>query len=570
MKLCLVFITALFAFAQEIKPGPAFIVKISEEASKQIEQQSGIVKDSVLLNRLRPIARDIMKASDIRSFFDCRILNSEVVNAFALPAGPIYVTMGMVSFLDSLKTDETRSMIAGVIGHEIAHVAMRHAVAWARLNEFMNEQPSGIPSDVAQILEKGYSREQEFEADEYGILYAMRAGYDFEAIIRFYKRFRELYGETPPGDEKYDDHPRATERIAKLYEVRAQLERDFDQFNFGVAAMNEGRFGEAATYFKLFTTSFSNSASGWSNLGSAYLYEALASMEGPAVRFMVTYFNTPGQHLRGRPDELAYAEEAYKRAAEVDTGYNVVYFGNMGIIAALNADYDKSMEYTKRALQANEGQHFFYNNLGNALFLKNQYEDAVEAYKNAIAINSSWPLPVYNLAVLYETAGQKELAVDTWRSLLDVSGFSRDAVQHLALLDKKFKPDVKEIKAETGLGGISLGMTEDSVISRLGNPDDRIAVETMVIMPFSSVGMMVFLRQKTVSGILGESGFNGNTAMGITIGSTAEAVRAAYGLPDDIVSQKEGEQWVYTRYGLLLTVSSGKVNSLQVVKTADM
>gem|GEM_PF-2371050 len=564
--LCGVCFVTSIGFCDDVGKGPAFVVKISEEAAKEIEAEDGVLNSPVLLDRLQPIVEDIMKASDVRQIFPCRILKSDVVNAFALPAGPVYVTLGMLDFLDSLRDEGSRSVIAGIIGHEIAHVYLRHSVAWARLNNFMKEQPSQIPTDIARILELGYVREQEFEADEYGILYAMRAGYDFESIIKFYKKVRETYGETAPGDEMYADHPRMTERIARLYEVRAQIERDFDQFNYGVAALAEGRYPDAISAFRAFTSTFANSATGWTNLGTAYLFEAIAKVEGPPVRYMITYYEQPKDVLRGKPEELIEAEEAFRRSVEIDTAYNIVYNGNMGIIAALNGEYDRALEFTKKALEGNEGQHFFYNNLGNILFLKESYEDAADAYKKALDLNAYWPLPRYNLALTFEKAGQKELAIDTWKELLDVSGFSGEAVKHLTALDSKFKSPVYGVEPETCLAGVKIGMIEDDVRGLFGEPGNRIVLEKIIALEYDVPGILVFIREKLVSGVLAEGAFQGATAKGIKIGSTVADVQAAYGLPDDIIQQKSDEQWVYGRVGLMVGVSGGYVNGLQLVE----
>ncbi|MEO0135956.1 MAG: M48 family metalloprotease [candidate division WOR-3 bacterium] len=564
----LIFFILIFSNAQQIGPGPSFIIKASEDAAKQIEETTGLINDTILVNRIKPIAQNVMRASDLRTVFECKILNTDAINAFALPAGPIYVTLGLITVIDSLKTEESQSMLAGILGHELAHIYLRHSVAMLRLENFIKVGTSYIPEDVAQILQRGYSREQEFEADEYGVIYAMRAGYDFESIIKFYKKIRELYGETPPGDEKYNDHPRATERIARLYEVRAQLERDFDQWYFGVEALNEGRYNDAIKYFKLFTTTFSNSAWGWTNLGTAYLFEAMSKMENPPVLFMTVYYTEPSFRLRGEPDELLYAEEAFKKASEMDTTYNIVYYSNMGIIYALRKKYDQAIEYTKKALEGKQAEHFFYNNLANILFLKKEYLEAIELYKKAIDINPDWPMPKYNLAITYETIDRKDLAIEMWKELLDVSGYNKEAVKHLSKLNKKFKSSKDKIQPETQIGGISIGMSEDNVRKNLGEPDDQTVLEKMTALEYSTKNLVIFIREGKVSGILARAGFSEKTAKNIGIGSSINDVRNVYGLPDDIVQQKNGEQWVYSKYGLLFNIYEGTVSQFQIVEAS--
>lgn len=561
-----IFFILICANAQQIGPGPSFIIKASEDAARQIEEETGLINDTILLNRIKPIAQNVMRASDLRTVFECKILNTDIVNAFALPAGPIYVTSGLITALDSLKTEESQSMLAGILGHELAHIILRHSVAMLRLENFIKGGTSSIPEDVAQFLQRGYNREQEFEADEYGVIYAMRAGYDFESIIKFYKKMRELYGETPPGDEKYNDHPRATERIARLYEVRAQLERDFDQWYFGVEALNEGRYNEAIKYFKLFTTTFSNSAWGWTNLGTAYLFEAMSKMEKPPVLFMTVYYTEPSFRLRGEPDELLYAEESFKKAFELDTTYNIVYYANMGIIYALRKKYDQAIEYTKKALEGKQAEYFFYNNLANILFLKKEYLEAIELYKKAIDINADWAMPKYNLAIAYETIDRKDLAIEMWKELLDVSGYNKEAIKHLSKLNKKFQPSKDKIQPETQISGISIGMSEDNVRKNLGEPDDQTVLEKMTALEYSTKNLVIFIRDGKVSGILARPGFPDKTTKNIGIGSSSSDLRNAYGLPDDIVQQKDIEQWIYTNYGLIMNIAEGIVVGFQIIE----
>uniref|UniRef100_A0A7V0Z524 Tetratricopeptide repeat protein n=1 Tax=candidate division WOR-3 bacterium TaxID=2052148 RepID=A0A7V0Z524_UNCW3 len=558
----------LFANAQKIEPGPSFIIRASEDAARQIEAQNGLVNDTVLLNRVKSVAQKMMRASDLRTVFECKILNTDVINAFALPAGPVYVTMGMISFLDSLKTEKSKSMLAGILGHEIAHICLRHSVALMRLESFVKEGRVSIPDDIVEIFEKGYTMQQEFEADEYGIIYAMRAGYEFESIMEFYKTIRAHYGETPPGDEKYDDHPRITERIARLYEVRAALERDYDQWNFGVEALNEGRYNDAISHFKLFTTTFQNSAYGWVNLGTGYLFEAMSKMESPSVLFMVIFYNEPNFRLRGIPDELTYAEESFKKAMEVDSSYDVVYYSNMGIIYALRREYDKALEFTQRALFSKEAEHFFYNNLGNIYYLKKDYEAAVASYTKAIELNDKWLMPKYNLALTYEKIERKDLAIQIWQELLNVSGYNKEAIKHLAMLDKKFKSEETKVKPETTLAGISLDMSEDSVRKMLGEPGNQTILENMRALEYSDKNMVIFIRDNKVSGILVQPGFSEKTSKGIGIGSSVPELCDAYGLPDDIVQQKDMEQWLYTKYGMLIHISEGKVMGFQIVRAS--
>jgi predicted Zn-dependent protease len=570
-KICAMLLLFLYSlFAQGVGYSPSFVLSLSEEAAAEIEEENGLVTDPDLLARVQPVVQELMHASDIRQIFPCRILDSDVVNAFALPAGPIYVTRGMLELMDTLTTNAGRAALAGILGHELAHVQHRHYVAWARLEHFVYEESPPVPDDIALILEMGYRRQQEFEADEYGVIYAMRAGYGFESIVDFYRVVRGLYGETPPGDDMFDDHPRITERIAHLYEVRAQIERDFDRFNFGVAALDQGEYEDAISHFRAFTSTFANSPVGWTNLGTAYLYQALSMMNDIPVKYMITYYTEADLTLRGTPEELLFADEAFTRARQIDTTYNTVYAGNMGIIAALQGDYASSIDFSRQALKGEEGEQFFHNNLGNALFMSGKYEEAADAYLEALMINEYWPLPRYNLALVYEKVGENALAIEQWEALLDASGFQSNAREHLTRLDPDREQDIADFEREYGLLDIELGMTEQEILKIWGEPDDRTLIESMLALDYNIDNIVIILRHNEVTGIVAYGESIAHTMRDIALGSTAGEVRAVYGLPDDIVQQEDSEQWVFYEIGVLFTIADNEVVELQVVKTDAM
>ena len=129
------------------------------------------------------------------------ILNTQIVNAFALPGGFVYITRGLLALASS------EAELAGVLSHELAHVTARHgaerrgAQQIAQLGLLLGAvglQAAGLPSDLMQIGQtaamdaiKGYSREHEFEADTLGVRYMSRAGYNVDAMVSFLASLRE-------------------------------------------------------------------------------------------------------------------------------------------------------------------------------------------------------------------------------------------------------------------------------------------------------------------------------------------------------------------------------------------
>ncbi len=167
--------------------------------------------------------------------FTFTVLDSAMVNAFALPGGYVYVTRGLMALADS------EAELAGVLGHEIGHVTARHGAQQHGRSVLV-----GLGAGIAGILTgdrgvadsvslggglilRGYSRDQEFEADKLGVRYMTRAGYDPDAMASFLGRLREkaklearILGEGSDPDEHslMSSHPRTIDRVE---EARAAI-----------------------------------------------------------------------------------------------------------------------------------------------------------------------------------------------------------------------------------------------------------------------------------------------------------------------------------------------------------
>lgn len=164
----------------------------AEAHPKIIEAYGGAFKDARVGAYVAKVTARIARASDRPDIvYRVTVLDSPVVNAFALPGGYVYVTRGLLSLVD----DEAE--LAGVLGHEIGHVIARHsaqrqtaalgasvlgAVLGAVVGSNAVNQVVGLGG---QGLLAGYSRDQEYEADAIGVRYLARAGYDPDAEADF-------------------------------------------------------------------------------------------------------------------------------------------------------------------------------------------------------------------------------------------------------------------------------------------------------------------------------------------------------------------------------------------------
>ncbi|WP_191059718.1 M48 family metalloprotease [Geminicoccus harenae] len=198
--------------------------------------------------------------------FTFTLLNSPVVNAFALPGGYVYVTRGILA----LAADEAE--LAGVIAHEIGHVTGRHtaqrhtqstvAQGTGMLGVLMGglfggEAGARAAAQLAQAAAPAwvmsYSREQEFEADELGIRYLTRAGYDPRAMASFLGRLQgqaqleaaRTGRSADPEQTIYASHPRTLDRVARAAQAAAEradgpIRRNRDAYLLAVDGMRYG------------------------------------------------------------------------------------------------------------------------------------------------------------------------------------------------------------------------------------------------------------------------------------------------------------------------------------------
>lgn len=166
--------------------------------------------------------------------FTFTVLNSPIVNAFALPGGYVYVTRGLLA----LAGDEAE--LAGVIAHEIGHVAARHGAQ--RMSNAMlanlglgllgvltdSEQVAGLAQLGALAMVQSYSREQEYEADLLGVRYLSRAGFDPEAMASFlaklkaHSKLESILAGNPDSKDQFDilaTHPRTAERVRRAIQA---------------------------------------------------------------------------------------------------------------------------------------------------------------------------------------------------------------------------------------------------------------------------------------------------------------------------------------------------------------
>ena len=203
----------------------------AKEHPKIIKSFGGIYQNKELQEYIRNIGNKITaKAGIPNTRWTFTILDSPIVNAFALPGGYVYVTRGLLA----LANDEAE--IASVIGHEIAHVTARHtaqrhaksALSGIGLDLLSIVVGQPIITNLASIGVQGvlssFSRSEELEADELGVQYILKAKYDPEGSYRFLSRLDKLTKISSENEQTaissiFSTHPKTTDRIKISKEI---------------------------------------------------------------------------------------------------------------------------------------------------------------------------------------------------------------------------------------------------------------------------------------------------------------------------------------------------------------
>jgi predicted Zn-dependent protease len=211
-------------------------VKVGQQVAAEVEQQMPVLRDSVSTNYVEEVGSRLVAAippefqhPEFRYYF--RIVNASDINAFALPGGPMYVNRGMI------EAARTEGEMAGVMAHELAHVALRHGTAQATKAQKYSilAGVAGIAGAilggpaVGQIGQAAvgayflkFSREYETEADILGAQIMARAGYDPRDLANMFQTIeRNSSGSGAP--EFLSSHPSPANRYARINQEAAML-----------------------------------------------------------------------------------------------------------------------------------------------------------------------------------------------------------------------------------------------------------------------------------------------------------------------------------------------------------
>jgi predicted Zn-dependent protease len=214
-------------------------IKMGKSYSMEIEKSTKFITDPVVTEYINRIGQNLVKNSDAKVPFTIKVIDSDEVNAMALPGGFFYVNSGLI-----LAADE-EAELAGVMAHEIAHVAAHHAAreqtranyaqigtiplifigGWAGYGIY-EAANIGIPLTFLQ-----FSRDFEAQADYLGVQYMYRSGYDPQAFVTFFEKIQNLEKRKPGAVARaFSSHPQTPDRIEHSQQEIARILPPRDEY----------------------------------------------------------------------------------------------------------------------------------------------------------------------------------------------------------------------------------------------------------------------------------------------------------------------------------------------------
>jgi predicted Zn-dependent protease len=212
---------------------------LGRQLAAEVEKQVKLFNDPVVNEYVNRVGQNLVRNSDAKVPFVIKVVDSDEINAFALPGGYFYVNTGLI-----LAADE-EAELAGVMGHEIAHVAARHATEnmakgtlanIATIPLIMLGGPAGMGIQQAagfmiplQFLQ--FSRKAEAEADYLGLQYMYKAGYDPSAFISMFEKLQAKEAAKAGSMSKlFSTHPPTGDRIEATKKNIEQILPDREQY----------------------------------------------------------------------------------------------------------------------------------------------------------------------------------------------------------------------------------------------------------------------------------------------------------------------------------------------------
>ncbi len=220
---------------QQVNLSPQEEVAMGLQSAPQMAAEyGGLYQDEKTQFLVKKVGQSIVQNTEAKNSpyqFDFHVLaDPETVNAFAVPGGQVFITVGL------LKRLKTEDQLAGVLGHEIGHVIGRHSAQQMAKQELISGlagaatvglsnggySDGAIAQYVANLMNLKYGRDDELEADDFGVKYEIQTGRNPDAMIEVMKILEEATGSDGNKSDFMSTHPNPENRILKIKEAMAK------------------------------------------------------------------------------------------------------------------------------------------------------------------------------------------------------------------------------------------------------------------------------------------------------------------------------------------------------------
>jgi beta-barrel assembly-enhancing protease len=235
-------------------------IGLGKQMAQEVERQAKIVEDPIIAEYVNRIGQNLVRNSDAKVPFTIKVIDAEEINAFALPGGFFFVNTGIL-----LNADNEAEM-AGVMAHEIAHVAARHGTRQATRGDLVNygsipliflggwtgyaiRQGMGLAIPMGFL---SFSRGFEAEADMLGLEYMYKAGYDPTCFVDFFEKVQsqekrkpgtmsKVFSSHPPTDDRIKNAQKNIQELLKAKPEYVVSTSEFNDVKTRVVAMHSRR-----------------------------------------------------------------------------------------------------------------------------------------------------------------------------------------------------------------------------------------------------------------------------------------------------------------------------------------
>jgi predicted Zn-dependent protease len=224
-------------------------IGIGKQMAQEVERQAKIVDDPIVAEYVNRVGQNIVRNSDAKVPFTIKVIDAEEINAFALPGGFFFVNTGVITAADN------EAEMAGVMAHEIAHVAARHGMKQQTKGDLINY--ASIPAMIllggwtGYAIRQGaqlaipmgfltFSRKDEAEADMLGLQYMYKTGYDPNSFVDFFEKVQSQEKRKPGSMAKvFSSHPPTADRIKSAQKNIQEQLKDRPEYVVNTSEFND-------------------------------------------------------------------------------------------------------------------------------------------------------------------------------------------------------------------------------------------------------------------------------------------------------------------------------------------